>query len=77
MPRKTTAIDAVVMIAGLARNLAAMAKATTLFPHAMIIGYNAMTDLAPPLHTHTHTMQDIITQPWLQLKISLKLFVFY
>jgi len=41
-PRRPTTIEAAAMTAGPVRNLTAIAKAATEFPHAMILGCNAM-----------------------------------
>lgn len=41
-PLRPTAMEAAAMTAGPVRNLTAMAKAAIEFPHAMILGCNAM-----------------------------------
>lgn len=55
-PRKPTAIEAAAMTAGPLRNLTAIEKAAIEFPHAMILGCNAMnspTSHTPPTQTHS------------------------
>lgn len=47
-PRRPTAMEAAAMTAGPVRNLTAIANVATEFPHAMILGCNAMNSPAPP-----------------------------
>lgn len=42
VPRRPTIIEAAAITAGPVRNLTAIAKAATVFPHAIILGWSAM-----------------------------------
>lgn len=66
-PRRPTAMEAAAMTAGPVRNLTAIAKAATEFPHAMILGCNAMN--SPAVH-HSHPINPIITLLKLKQKIN-------
>ncbi|PKU62740.1 hypothetical protein MA16_Dca028505 [Dendrobium catenatum] len=48
-PRRPTAMEAAAITAGPARNLTPIAKVATLFPHAIILGCNAINNPAWPL----------------------------
>lgn len=56
VPRRPTAMEAAAMTAGPVRNLTAMEKVAIEFPHAMILGCNAINR---PVTKHKNTPQSI------------------
>lgn len=72
-PLNPTAMEAAAMTAGPVRNLTAIAKAAMEFPHAMILGCNAMNKPAIITTHHKKLREDVSSET--DRDVSAELFI--